>query len=366
MPAAATVKSPNVCANYRDIEQSQIPPLHPQPVLSPKVTSGKMPALYELATLVQIRHEVSISTVESTLCVQAQRLLETTGLYLDEISVRYFQGVHTFVPIISRRRFHAQLLSFGANAQADFALLVLCMALLVPSTDSADLLGSQVGHRDEDLTLYVATKSLMAQAQTLCAPTTRLVQAGVLLAVYEYARGHPEQAFVTIGSYARMAYAAQLRSIPALAGTAPRQTDWTIEEEEINTWWGIRICERTFLCELAIVDQPLGSVIPAHDNYLPIEPAILDQKNPAVALTSHVAIQALNSPGVGGFGRSAQAAWLLDGVLQGLSMTDPDQKHTYLTECDRALQSFLAVVMEQHGGNYGIFCVPIALTIRNA
>lgn len=96
----------------------------------------------------------------------------------------------------------------------------------------------------DDLSLYVATKSLMAQAQALRAPTTRLVQAGVLLAVYEYAHGHPEQAFVTIGSYARMAYAAQLRSVPALTRNARPQTDWTIEEEEINTWWGIRICER--------------------------------------------------------------------------------------------------------------------------
>lgn len=188
-----------------------------------------------------------IPTVDSTLCVQAQRLLETTGLYLDEISVRYFQGIHTFVPIISRRRFHARLLSFGANLQADFALLVLCMALLVSSPESVDLLGPQRGHRLEDPTLYVATKSLMAQAQALCAPTTRLVQAGVLIAVYEYAHGHPEQAFVTIGSYTRMAYAAQLRSIPALVRNAAPQADWTIEEEEINTWWGIRICERYVL-----------------------------------------------------------------------------------------------------------------------
>ncbi|KAJ5521273.1 hypothetical protein N7527_005388 [Penicillium freii] len=86
--------------------------------------------------------------------------------------------------------------------------------------------------------------------------------------------------------------------------------------------------------------------------------------NPAVAPASRIAIQALNSPGVGGFGRSAQAAWLLDGVLRGLSMTDPDQKRAHLTECDRKLQSFLAVVMQQHGGKYGIFCVSIALTIR--
>jgi hypothetical protein len=119
------------------------------------------------------------------------------------------------------------------------------MALLVSSTDSFDLLGPQGGHH-----IYVATKSLMAQAQALCTPTTSLVQAGVLLAVYEYAHGYPEQAFMTIGSYARMAYVAQLRSVPALTRNALPQTDWTIEEEEINTMWGIRICERYVLSAL--------------------------------------------------------------------------------------------------------------------
>lgn len=105
--------------------------------------------------------------------------------------------------------------------------------------------------------------------------------------------------------------------------------------------------------------------MPTQDDFLPLEPSILDQMNPVAAVPPRDSIQALASPEVGGFGRSAQAAWLLDGVLQGLSMTDPDQKQAHLTECDRTLRSFLAAVLQQHGGNYGIFCVPIALTIRS-
>ncbi|PLB44284.1 hypothetical protein P170DRAFT_480047 [Aspergillus steynii IBT 23096] len=303
--------------------------------------------------------------IEPGLCVQAQRLLETTGLYLDEISVRYFRGIHTFVPIVSRRRFQAHLLSFGVNPQADFALLLLCMGLLTYSADSPHP-APPGGGRVENRMLYVATKSLMAQAQALCQPSTQLVQAGVLLAVYEYANGNPETAFITIGSAARMAYAARLRSV-SLLSTAPPRTDWTAEEEEINIWWGIRVCERTFLCELPIVEQPLGSVMPARDDRLPLESSVLDHGNPSAALASSVAIQDLSAPQVGGFGRAAQAAWLLDGVLQGLSLTDADRKRTHLADCDRTLQSLLAIVMQQmqqQGGNYGPFCVATALTIR--
>lgn len=142
-----------------------------------------------------------------------------------------------------------------------------------------------------------------------------------------------------------------------MSGTYPVLS---ISHETIGSWR-----HRTFLCELAIVNQPLGSIMPTQYDCLPLEPSILDQINPVVAIPHRDSIQALTSPEVGGFGRSAQAAWLLDGVLRGLSMTDPDQKQAHLTECDRTLQSFLAVVMQQHGGNYGIFCVPIALTIRS-
>lgn len=104
--------------------------------------------------------------------------------------------------------------------------------------------------------------------------------------------------------------------------------------------------------------------MPARDDCLPLEPANLDQKNPDAVLASGVAIHDLTSPLVGGFGRTAQAAWLLDGVLQGLSTADPDQRLAHLIECDQSLQSFLAVVMQQHEGNSGIFCAPISLTIR--
>ncbi|RAL12397.1 uncharacterized protein BO97DRAFT_443038 [Aspergillus homomorphus CBS 101889] len=308
---------------------------------------------------------VPARAIDPTLCGQAQEILQATGLYLDEISVRYFQGIHTFVPIVSRRRFHARLLSFGADPQPDFALLLLCMGLLTHWVDSPDHSNPQRNLRAEDKAHYVATKSLLAQAQALCAPTTHLIQAGVLLAVYEYAHGHPEQAFVTIGSCARMAYAAQLRSQPSPTSAAHPQTDRIAAEEEISTWWGIRICERTFLCELAILEQPLGSVMPSSEVVLPLEPSVLDQGAPAAAAASRPAIQALSeAPQVGGFGRAAQAAWLLDRVLQGLSITDPARKRAHLADCDRTLQSFLGIVMRQHGGDWRVFCGAIALTIR--
>ncbi|PYH77564.1 hypothetical protein BO82DRAFT_344533 [Aspergillus uvarum CBS 121591] len=319
-----------------------------------------------LASSLYLPTDGQTPTSASRLCTETQRLLGSMGLYLDEISVRYFQGIHAFVPIISRRRFHGRLLSFGADPQPDFALLLLCMGLLTNSADPLGQLSPQRPHPSADeVTLYVATKSLMAQAHALLPLTTHLIQAGVLLAVYEYALGYPERAFVTIGTYARMAYAAGMQSAPSVNTTSTTRTDWLEEQEENNTRWGIRICERTFLCELAVLNQPLASVMPAGDIRLPLESRILNQGSPTVALASSVAVHALDAPGIGGFGRAAQAAWLLEDVLRGLCFADPDRQRAHLIQCDRTMQSFLTTLMQQNeGGSWGEFCVAIALTIR--
>ncbi|PYH42141.1 uncharacterized protein BP01DRAFT_142088 [Aspergillus saccharolyticus JOP 1030-1] len=302
-------------------------------------------------------------TIQGSLCVEARRLLDITGLYLDEITIRYFQGIGTFVPMVDRARFQSQLLASEPYPQPDFALLLACMGLVISSDKLPSRPRQDETFLGQDITLYAATKALMAHVQALCPPTTRLVQAGVLISVYEYAHGYPDRAFVTIGTCARMAYAAGLRSAPALTSPMSSQTEWDSVEEEINTWWTICICDRTYLCDVKVMDQPLGSVMPSGGSRLPLE--YQDFRALAwMGSIAGVAVEDLDSPKVGSFGRASQAAWLLDDVLQGMSMKDPDRKQAHLIECDRRLQEFLATLMQQSGGDSRMFCVSIALTFR--
>ena len=72
-----------------------------------------------------------------------------------------------------------------------------------------------------------------------------MIQAGLLIATYEYAHGLTKAAYISIGTCARMGYA---------GGLHRGQLDWSSlgghlsptlkEEEEHNLWWGIVICER--------------------------------------------------------------------------------------------------------------------------
>lgn len=77
-------------------------------------------------------------------------------------------------------------------------------------------------------------------------------------------------------------------------------------------------------------------------------------------------ISSLDLPEIGGFGRLAQAAFLLDEVLKALQIEDIDSRLVNLDAIDAALQKYLAVVMRQcHEALGGFYCGAIALAIRS-
>ncbi|KAL3496293.1 hypothetical protein BJX62DRAFT_193847 [Aspergillus germanicus] len=271
---------------------------------------------------------------ENTLCLEAQRIIRTTGRYLDEISVRYFQIVQPYLPIISRNHFQTTLISCGATQEPEFAILLLAMCLIT----------SQSSPETDVTSLYHNARSLFLQAQALCKPSLSLIQAGILLAVHESSRRAPEQALITIGGCVRMAHTAGL-----LRPTCPPTSGYsgTIEkndeqiDEQMNTWWAMSIYERMFLCEQAVVDQPLVS------------------KMPDITLTS-------SAQNHDAFYQAAQAAWILDHVLSTLSAPDSEDRHTRLQGVDLKLQRFLAMVTElsSSSGTSTVYCWAISVAIR--
>ncbi|KAL2839447.1 hypothetical protein BJX68DRAFT_198474 [Aspergillus pseudodeflectus] len=277
-----------------------------------------------------IRLSAAPNRSERTLSLEAQWVISTTGRYLDEISVRYFQTVHPYIPIISRNRFHTRLLSFGATQEPDFAILLLAMCLVTYRSDPG-----------KDVTeLYLSARSLFLQAQALCRSSLRLIQAGILLAVHEYSRRSPEQALITIGGCVRMAHTARLQQptcppVPKCSSMVDLNDESV--DEHANTWWGLLIYERMFLCEQTVIDQPLLS------------------KMPDITLTSSAQ---------DGFHQAAQAAWLLDRALDTLSTPDSEDRHMRLRGLDFKLQRVLTIMTEPSSGASTVFCWAISIAIR--
>jgi hypothetical protein len=302
-------------------------------------------------------------------------IIQATGQYVDDVSVLYFQGMHRWVPIISRKRFNENLIHSRGPPTADFSILLLCMCLITYCP-------KQASFATPDLeTLYLTTKTLFAQLQGSISASTNLVQAGILLSGYEYAHGRADASFISIGTCARMAYALGFhKSDPSIWSS---DTEAALKaEEEKNVWWAIVIFERyrvlflransvtdaytrTFNCEITTPNQPFATEFPDINGSLPSEADVLDRKSgtnfrPIIGLS----VTSFIASNIGGFGRHAQAAYLLDQVLKTIKMPDLDGMHTELSRIDSEMQLFLGVVMEQSCGTWAPYCAAISITIR--
>lgn len=188
---------------------------------------------------------------EANLYLEVHRLIRATGKFVDDISARYFHGLHRYLPIVSRTRFHSRLLTARETPSAGFSVLLLTICLVASSPEpqpypveegaAKSLAPAEVDRRS----LYLTTRSLFAQVQALFPPSIHLVQAGILLALYEYACGDADKAFTSVASCARMAYTTGIAATSMSATLKNSDADVQLQEaEEGNTWWGLVICER--------------------------------------------------------------------------------------------------------------------------
>lgn len=174
---------------------------------------------------------------DTVLTSQINHIICEDGKDIEGVVAQYFQGIHVWLPILSRKRFFDRLTHFSISPSADFSLLLLAMRLLTqhPSMD-------QETDQDREV-LYLATKTLFAQIQAFIPSSLLLVQAGVMLSHYEHAHGMIEGAYVTVGTTARMAFALGLHNTHC--SLAVQGTDsWLDEEEALSTWWGLVILDR--------------------------------------------------------------------------------------------------------------------------
>jgi hypothetical protein len=77
-------------------------------------------------------------------------------------------------------------------------MLSMSLVELHPSEDPARQIVSQQA-------LYPELKTLFTRLQYRVTGSIRLIQAGLLLTVYEYACGKPDDAYISIGTCARLA-----------------------------------------------------------------------------------------------------------------------------------------------------------------
>jgi hypothetical protein len=146
----------------------------------------------------------------------------------------YFNTIHVWMPIISKKRFYDHHLHPLSQPLADLALLFLCMKLITQ-------LPPEPLRNPQTLTYFTA-KQFYLEVETAGIFSIYVLQAGVLISLYELGHAIYPSAFLSIGACARYAYALGIN------GNATSQIGkaYTLVEleERRRVWWAIVILDR--------------------------------------------------------------------------------------------------------------------------
>lgn len=171
---------------------------------------------------------------ESSLSEEVYQLLQSKPGEVYGACQIFFQNVHKWMPIISQKLFYLRMTKFSKTGQTDFALLLLSILLLIryPTMDT----------RPEPL--YEIIKTIYWQLNASATASIETVQAGLLLACYEYGSGLIQACYGTTGLCARMGCWMGLHN-QGPPSDLPKGSDaWVESAERCNVWWGILIRDR--------------------------------------------------------------------------------------------------------------------------
>lgn len=177
-----------------------------------------------------------------------------SGAAIPAVILEYFGTIHHCLPIISHKRLERTLTTPARDSNADLVLLFLCMKLIT----SKPIDGQGCGQNP----MYIAAKRFLALLEASGMVSLILLQASILITLYEYGQAIYPAAWMSAGWCSRYAILLGINDFdtspslvgPVVSNTSPFhvafligtniQDTWTEQEERYRTWWGVLILDR--------------------------------------------------------------------------------------------------------------------------
>ncbi|KAF4448915.1 hypothetical protein F53441_7739 [Fusarium austroafricanum] len=212
----------------------------------------------------------------------------------------YFSSVHEWLPMISRKRL-TYTDPFSQDACHD--LVLLCMQICTIRLNSQP---------PSQHPLYNLAKSLCSSAESAGLVSLRLVQALVLLAVYESSHAIYPACYLTIGRAAKLGMLMGWHDRDALQ-LFKLGDSWSKREEQRRTWWAIFVLDRFINIDTS--GLPFAAPEPCPDELLPVndDDWVLGETVPSEPLYT-ACFSSITT--LGSFARTCQAAHMLGKVIQ--------------------------------------------------
>jgi hypothetical protein len=196
------------------------------------VERTKFPAVFFLDA--EIFEKLNLETPRAPVSIPAYvNKLLGDSLCIREMASQYFSTVHHWMNILSRKRFYTQQLRPLSQPSAEVTLLLLCMKLIawVPSTVA----------EDPKTPLYTAAKGFHSELEIIGCCSIQVLQAGILIAVYELGHSIYPAAYMSIGACARYGTAF---GFGENGSKTNESRDWMESEESKRAWWAIMVLDR--------------------------------------------------------------------------------------------------------------------------
>ncbi|KAF2801827.1 putative fungal-specific transcription factor [Mytilinidion resinicola] len=258
---------------------------------------------------------------------------------IDEIRAtasKFFEHIHMWMPFISKKRFHElHLRSF--QSQPDIALLLVSLKLITTLPP--------VSPRNPRTPLYYTAKHFYLEVEGSSIFSIPILQAGILIALYELGQAIYPAAYLSIGACARYAHAHGIN----VGGTLnTRRAVTLIEvEERRRVWWAIVILDR--FVNVGCPGRPFATADPSLDDFLPADDAVWDQG--IVRSDDSFRLSSPMTAHMSKFALLCQAARLLGQVLRHVSSESAFQDDVWM-QLDRTLHSMLAASHDMDEPDY--------------
>ncbi|KAH7147338.1 hypothetical protein DER46DRAFT_650711 [Fusarium sp. MPI-SDFR-AT-0072] len=265
----------------------------------------------------------------------------------------FFNSVHCFFPIVSKLRLYQELSNSPIVLNADTALLLVAIQLHTQPVDK-----TESSYRD----LYTVAKDCLSYVEGSNILSVRLLQATILIALYEISNAIYPAAYLRVGHCARLGHALGIHNRKrALQMLCPPKTA-TESEERRRVWWAVIILDR--YVNLGSKGRPFACDDARPDDYLPIEEKHWDQGEltpvQPLAISSSTTLQA--PP----FARTCQAAHLLSRILRHISDDDIDAEFQFeeAIQLHRTAQALCSATLHEsdelfHRTSDPTACIPL-------
>lgn len=181
--------------------------------------------------------EHQVLTLDEQLTAQCWDIISRDEDSILASCTTYFNFINTWFPILTREELYDQILHQRGSPKGEVAILVLTIHLV-------SQLYQQVPRERSSLEqLYHTTKGLYFMFMSTGRSSIGLVQAGLLLAIYEHSQALHDATYQTLGACARMGYTLGFNKT-LTQNILPDAKANSVVERQRQVWWGIIILER--------------------------------------------------------------------------------------------------------------------------